>query len=51
MKEISLDLHEEIEFDDWKWVDYWKPVDEVINFKRDVYEQALKELWEHLSVD
>ena len=42
--EISLDLHEDVEFDDWKWVDYWKPVDEVINFKRDVYEDMLKAL-------
>ncbi len=42
--EISLDLHDDIEFDDWKWVDYWKPVDEVINFKREVYEDMLKAL-------
>ena len=42
--EISLDLHDDVEFDDWKWVDYWKPVDEVINFKRDVYEDMLKAL-------
>ena len=41
---ISLDLHDDVEFDDWKWVDYWKPVDEVINFKRDVYEDMLKAL-------
>ena len=41
---ISLDLHNDIEFDDWKWVDYWNPVDEVINFKRDVYEDMLKAL-------
>ena len=34
----------DIEFDDWKWVDYWSPVDEVINFKRDVYEDMLKAL-------
>ena len=42
--EISLNLHDDVEFDDWKWVDYWKPVDEVINFKRDVYEDMLKAL-------
>ena len=42
--EISLDLHDDVEFDDWKLVDYWKPVDEVINFKRDVYEDMLKAL-------
>jgi putative (di)nucleoside polyphosphate hydrolase len=32
------------EFDDWRWVDYWYPVKEVIFFKRDVYEKALTEL-------
>ena len=42
--DISLDLHDDVEFDDWKWVDYWSPVDEVINFKRDVYEDMLKAL-------
>ena len=41
---ISLDLHNDIEFDDWKWVDYWRPVDEVIKFKREVYEDMLKAL-------
>ena len=42
--EISLDFLDDVEFDDWKWVDYWSPVDEVINFKRDVYEDMLKAL-------
>ena len=32
------------EFDDWKWVSYWYPVNQVIEFKRDVYRRALKEL-------
>ena len=41
---ISLDSHHKAEFDDWKWVDYWRPVDEVIIFKRDVYEDMLKAL-------
>lgn len=37
------------EFDQWRWVDYWYPVDHVVEFKRRVYEQALTELkpvWE-----
>jgi len=42
--DISLNLHNKVEFDDWKWVDYWNPVDEVINFKKDVYEDMLKAL-------
>ena len=42
--EISLNSHTKVEFDDWKWVDYWDPVDKVINFKKDVYEDMLKAL-------
>lgn len=32
------------EFDGFKWVDYWRPVEEVVFFKREVYRRALKEL-------
>lgn len=32
------------EFDDWAWVDYWYPMEEVVFFKRDVYQRALAEL-------
>ena len=32
------------EFDLWKWVDFWQPADEIISFKREVYQQALKQL-------
>ncbi|MGH6610665.1 MAG: RNA pyrophosphohydrolase [Burkholderiaceae bacterium] len=32
------------EFDAWRWHDYWVPLDAVIEFKRDVYQQALQEL-------
>jgi putative (di)nucleoside polyphosphate hydrolase len=31
------------EFDRWRWVDYWYPIDNVISFKRKVYKQALEE--------
>ncbi|MDA1339536.1 MAG: RNA pyrophosphohydrolase [Proteobacteria bacterium] len=37
------------EFDAWMWDDFWSPLDQIIDFKRDVYEQALNELWEYLS--
>lgn len=40
---IRLDLAEHQEFDDWQWVDYWVPLEKVIEFKRDVYEKALEE--------
>lgn len=32
------------EFDRWRWVDYWDPVEAVIFFKRRVYLRALEEL-------
>ena len=32
------------EFDAWRWHDYWVPLETVIEFKRDVYQQALLEL-------
>jgi putative (di)nucleoside polyphosphate hydrolase len=39
------------EFDAWRWHDYWLPVDAVIDFKREVYRQALLELHRHLQAD
>ena len=41
---VQLDAGDTPEFDAWRWVDYWQPLDEVIFFKRDVYRQALSEL-------
>jgi putative (di)nucleoside polyphosphate hydrolase len=32
------------EFDAWRWSPYWVSLDDVIEFKRDVYTQALNEL-------
>ncbi len=32
------------EFDHWQWVSYWYPVGQVVDFKREVYRLALKEL-------
>lgn len=32
------------EFDHWKWVDYWHPVENVVYFKRRVYQCALAQL-------
>ena len=42
--DVRLDASSTPEFDAWRWVDYWHPVDEVIFFKRGVYRQALAEL-------
>jgi len=41
---VSLDGGEEAEFDQWRWVSYWYPVGQVVDFKRSVYRKALKEL-------
>jgi putative (di)nucleoside polyphosphate hydrolase len=41
---VSLTSSDAIEFDHWEWVSYWYPLDQVIDFKRDVYRRALKEL-------
>jgi len=41
---LRFDTTTEPEFDDWRWVDYWSPVREVIYFKRAVYARALEEL-------
>jgi putative (di)nucleoside polyphosphate hydrolase len=32
------------EFDGWRWVEYWHPLTEVVEFKREVYHSALNEL-------
>ncbi len=42
--EVQLDRTEQPEFDYWRWVDYWAPLDEVVSFKRSVYKKALNEL-------
>jgi len=41
---IELSRTAQPEFDDWQWVSYWYPLNQVIEFKREVYRQALHEL-------
>jgi len=41
---VRLDAHERPEFDSWRWVDFWYPLEHVVSFKRRVYAQALKHL-------
>ena len=41
---VRLDLTDKPEFDNWRWVDYWHPLSEVVPFKRSVYKKALNEL-------
>ena len=42
--DVSLRATRHPEFDAWRWNDYWVPLDAVIEFKRDVYTEALNEL-------
>jgi putative (di)nucleoside polyphosphate hydrolase len=48
---VRFDRCENPEFDRWRWVDFWKPVNEVIYFKRRVYASALHELGPHVFPD
>lgn len=41
---VSFHQGEPPEFDDWRWVSYWYPLNQVVSFKRDVYRRALTEL-------
>jgi putative (di)nucleoside polyphosphate hydrolase len=41
---VHFDASPTPEFDGWRWIDWWTPVDEVIEFKREVYRRALDEL-------
>src|SRR5690554_2689975 len=37
------------EFDDWRWVSFWYPLSQIIDFKREVYRQALRQLIKSLN--
>jgi putative (di)nucleoside polyphosphate hydrolase len=43
-REIDLHATNHPEFEAWKWINYWVPLGDVIEFKRGVYARALKEL-------
>lgn len=42
--DLRLDLCEKPEFDGWRWVDFWYPMEHVVTFKRGVYARALHHL-------
>ena len=42
--EVCFDCGDKPEFDEWKWVSYWYPMTQIIDFKQDVYRKALLEL-------
>lgn len=45
---VRVNVTAKPEFDYWRWVSYWYPVRQVVDFKREVYRRALKELAPHL---
>ena len=40
---IKLDISRRPEFDNWRWVDFWRPAEEVVDFKQKVYKMALQQ--------
>jgi putative (di)nucleoside polyphosphate hydrolase len=40
---VDLNKSDHQEFDHWQWVDYWRPAQEVVHFKKHVYINALTE--------
>lgn len=49
--DVKLRMCEKPEFDAWRWHAYWVPLEAVIEFKREVYRQALAELHRYLAND
>jgi len=41
---VRLDASNDPEFDRWRWIDYWLPLQHIVEFKRPVYREALREL-------
>jgi putative (di)nucleoside polyphosphate hydrolase len=46
---IKLDCSGRPEFDEWRWVEFWDPLAQIVEFKRDVYQRALTEFEPLLS--
>lgn len=45
---VRFDCCTKPEFDNWRWVEYWHPLNDVVHFKRKVYQKAMAELAEIL---
>ena len=48
---VRFDHCEKPEFDNWRWVDFWEPLNDVEYFKRKVYQKAMTELGAILAID
>ena len=49
--DVNLESGSKPEFDRWRWVNYWEPLEEIVFFKRKVYKQALTELEKFVTAD
>jgi putative (di)nucleoside polyphosphate hydrolase len=47
--DVCLRATDHPEFDAWRWSAYWEPVQQVVEFKREVYRSALEELEKYLQ--
>ena len=45
---FNLDVSNKPEFDAWRWVNYWYPIEHVVYFKKRVYRCALQQLQLHI---
>ena len=45
--QVRLDAVSHPEFDDWRWVDFWYPGENVVALKREVYLRALRQFVLH----
>jgi putative (di)nucleoside polyphosphate hydrolase len=43
-QDVQLTLSDRPEFDAWRWIEYWSALEQIIEFKREVYRQAMSEL-------
>jgi putative (di)nucleoside polyphosphate hydrolase len=48
---VRFDCGQKQEFDNFKWVEYWYPLQDVVYFKRRVYRKAMDELGSLLMAD
>jgi putative (di)nucleoside polyphosphate hydrolase len=48
-QDIDVMLTKDHEFDAWKWVEFWYPVEHVIEFKQEVYKKAMQELAKYIK--
>jgi putative (di)nucleoside polyphosphate hydrolase len=49
--QVQLDRSGSPEFDAWRWVHYWEPMKQVIDFKKAVYRSVLQEFSPFLGIN